>query len=105
MIQPQHLERLIRVHQIHTAYLHTADFNSEVWRYNTDPWANSATLTPHREPIPMLSLEIPQELWDRIMLIYRSHQASISDHPTVQDAWEAYMMSYHLTNKQTGLRK
>lgn len=51
----------------------------------------------HTIDIPCVRVEIPQRDWSRIVELIEAHERAIR-HPSVEDAWDQYMMVRHLVS-------
>ena len=72
------------------------DQSVEYWRDHIN-YVTASTFP--RDRVPMLAVEIPRDLWDHINDVYHAHQQSVSDNPSVRDAWEQYQLMYRLTSE------
>ena len=72
-------------------YKNVADprHNIELIGTNTPPWHQD----PQAETI--LRVEIDKQTWDQMFDLYESHIRGFRN-PTIQDAWDQYIMMLHL---------
>jgi len=53
----------------------------------------------HPDSEPILRVEIDKESWDAMFDLYEAHMRGFQN-PTVQDAWDQYVMTLHLCGEQ-----